>query len=141
MRLHHANFRTVSPVPMVEFYRALGLSLVGCADLGGPCTLYLGDPSGDWATLELTVRPDGDAAWVGAPASGHVAFLVDDLELEVSRLRDKGVEVETPPFHPGGRPDVYVAFLRDPDGNNVELVHAPFPDVRDPLPAGLTWDA
>ena len=29
---------------MVAFYRTLGLRLVGCCDLKGPSTLYLGDP-------------------------------------------------------------------------------------------------
>lgn len=139
MKLHHANLRTTSPVDMVAFYRSLGLVLVGCADLGGPCTLYLGDPSGG-ATLELTVRLDGDSAWLGTPGTGHVAFLVDDLEAEVTRLTEADIAIETGPVHPGGRSDVYVAFLRDPDGNHVELVHAPFPDVRDPLPAGLSWE-
>lgn len=138
MRLHHANFRTVSPVPMVDFYREVGLLLVGCADLGGPCTLYLGEPEGG-ATLELTVRSDGDAEWLGSPGSGHVAFLVDDLEAEIERLRGNGVTVGDA-VHPGGRSDVSVAFLTDPDGNNVELVQTPFPALRDSLPAGLDWD-
>jgi lactoylglutathione lyase len=139
MRVHHANLRTVDPVPMVGFYRTLGLALVGCADLGGPCTLYLGDPTGG-AQLELTVRVDADADWQGTPGTGHVAFLVDDLEREVRRLSNAGVVSESAPFHPGGRSDVYVAFLRDPDGNHVELVQSPFPHVRDALPVGLTWD-
>ena len=140
MRLHHANFRTVEPVAMVGFYRQLGLSLVGCADLGGPCTLYLGDPEGG-ATLELTVRDSADPHWLGNPGTGHVAFLVDDLDAELERLTTAGVDIEMPGFHPGGRSDVYVAFVRDPDGNHVELVQAPFPPVRDPLPAGLSWEA
>lgn len=138
MRLHHANFRTVSPIPMVDFYRQVGLQLVGCADLGGPYTLYLGEPDGG-ATLELTVRADGDADWLGSRGSGHVAFLVDDLDGEIERLRRAGFEVGDA-VHPGGRSDVYVAFLQDPDSNSVELLQTPFPALRDPLPAGLNWD-
>jgi lactoylglutathione lyase len=138
VRLHHANFRTVRPAEMVGFYRSVGLTLVGCCDLGGPSTLYLGDPEGG-ATLELTYRPDGDAEWLGAPGTGHVAFQVDELDAEIARLRDLGIECGDG-VRPGGRSDVYVAFLHDPDGNHVELVQSPFPSVRDPLPAGLTWE-
>lgn len=139
MKLHHANLRTTNAVKMVEFYRTLGLKLVGCADLGGPCTLYLGDENGG-ATLELTVRPTPDPQWQGNPGTGHVAFLVEDLDAELTRLEGHDAVIETKPFHPGRRPDVYAAFLRDPDGNHVELLQSPFPAVRDPLPAGLTWD-
>lgn len=138
MRLHHANFRTARAVEMVGFYRTLGLELVGCCDLGGPSTLYLGEPDGG-ATLELTFRADGDPEWLGAPGSGHVAFEVDELDAEVARLRGLGIEC-TDGMRPGGRPDVYVAFLNDPDGNHVELLEPPFPSVRDPLPGGLTWE-
>jgi lactoylglutathione lyase len=138
MRVHHVNLRTIHPVPMVGFYRSLGLDLIGCADLGGPCTLYLGEDGG--ATLELTVRPEPDRDWVGNPGTGHIAFVVDDLDRELDRLGGVGIVAETGPFHPGGRSDVHVAFLRDPDGNHVELVQAPFPSVRDPLPGGLSWE-
>ena len=139
MKLHHANFRTSRPVDMVGFYRTLGLSLVGCADLNGPSTLYLGDPDGG-ATLELTYRPDGDPDWLGLAGTGHVAFEVGDLDAEVVRLRDLGINVGDT-VRPGGRTDVYVAFLKDPEGNSVELVQSPFPSLRDPLPAGLDWES
>ncbi len=42
MRIHHANIRAVDPVPLVDFYRLLGLKLTGCYDLRGPKAIYMG---------------------------------------------------------------------------------------------------
>jgi catechol 2,3-dioxygenase-like lactoylglutathione lyase family enzyme len=51
------------------------------------------------------------------PAANHVAFAVDDLDARAAALAAAGVELDGPRALPWGRS----AYLRDPDGNLVEL--------------------
>ncbi len=138
MRLHHANLRVIDPVPSVEFYRALGLELVGCMCLGATYTLYLGMP-GDGFLVELTVNPAGTPEWAGPVGTGHLALSVDDLPVTVARLAERGIVPVIAPFHPGDRDDVYVCFLEDPTGYRVELIHGELIPARDALPAPLSF--
>ena len=65
-----------------------------------------------------------------APSALHY-FAVDDIDATVSRLRERGVEVETDPhvifshedgtLGPAGT-DEWMAFVRDSEGNTVGLV-------------------
>ncbi len=138
MRIHHANIRAVDPVPLVDFYRLLGLKLTGCYDLRGPKAIYMGIPE-DPFLLEITVNTEADAEWQGSASNGHLAITVPDLEDAVQRLTDAGVALALLPFHPGGREEVLVCFVDDPYGNRVELIHGDLVPPRDELPAGLTW--
>ena len=51
----------------------------------------------------------------------HIAFTVDDLDIEYERLRGKGIQFSSPPQL---SPDGYakVAFCRAPEGTFIELV-------------------
>ena len=53
--------------------------------------------------------------------TAHIAFQVDDVDLEYRRLSERGVEFLS---EPQTSPDNYarVVFLRDPDGIFIELV-------------------
>ncbi len=59
----------------------------------------------------------------GATGPGHVAFRVEDEEVEdwKAHLRAQGVEIERELSWPGGGCSLY---LRDPAGNSVELATA-----------------
>jgi catechol 2,3-dioxygenase-like lactoylglutathione lyase family enzyme len=76
--------------------------------------------------------------WLGAEEThgdvrqeAHIAFTApsrDAVDAFCEAARDLGYEVlhepqEWPIYHPG----YYGAFVRDPDGNNVEAVHHTFP--------------
>jgi len=51
----------------------------------------------------------------------HVAFTVDDLEMEYNRLQKAGIKFNSPPqFSPDGK--AKVTFCRDPEGCLIELV-------------------
>lgn len=55
------------------------------------------------------------------PCENHVAFAVPDVDRAVAGLQDKGLTVDIPPAdYPWGRS----AYLRDPDGNLVEVQDA-----------------
>lgn len=51
----------------------------------------------------------------------HIAFTVDDLNFEYKRLKDKGIQFNSPPQ---SSPDGYakVTFCRAPEGTLIELV-------------------
>ncbi len=138
MLTHHVNFRVRDPRPMLDFYRALGFELFGAMDLGELHTLYLRVP-GDAVCVELTVKPDADDAWLGAPGTGHLALSVPRLLDTLAALAGRGIGPVIEPYHPGGRPDVHVCFLADPMGNKVELIDGEFTPPREPLPFDLAY--
>jgi predicted enzyme related to lactoylglutathione lyase len=51
-------------------------------------------------------------------------FRVDDLDAEVARLTELGVEFLEPPrpVHRDGTTELWMAFLRDPDGHHLGLM-------------------
>lgn len=57
--------------------------------------------------------------------SAHVGFEVDDLHGMYEDLKAKGVKFMAPPLEILGRPGGYVTYLKDLDGNNLELVQPP----------------
>lgn len=137
LRLHHTNIRVTDPAPSVAFYRALGLEIVGCMDLGGSYTLYLGVP-GDAYLIELTVSASADKAWLGTPGTGHIALTVENLDAALSNLDEAGISAVVKPFHPGDRPNLRVCFLEDPTGYRVELINGEFTPPMDKLPDSLS---
>jgi glyoxylase I family protein len=78
--------------------------------------------------MELSGAQEGTAVQpLGSMGSTHMAFTVDNLDEVVAELKAKGVSFISDPvtFHLTDG-SVTVVFMRDPDGNHVELeeVHA-----------------
>jgi lactoylglutathione lyase len=88
--------------------------------------------------LELLHRPGSFAGGKpGTPAEaalhhgyGHVAFDVADLEAVFDRAVARGARPVMPPC-PSPEPGVRMAFVTDPEGNLVELLHRPGPAGSD----------
>jgi lactoylglutathione lyase len=82
--------------------------------------------------LELLHRPGSAAGGrPGTPTEavlrdgyGHVAFDVTDLEAAYERAVARGARPVMPPC-PSPEPGVRMAFVADPEGNLVELLHRP----------------
>jgi glyoxylase I family protein len=85
--------------------------------------------------IELLHRPaTGDAHPGGRPANpaeaalragyGHVAFDVADLGAAWDRAVARGARPVMPPC-PAPEPGVRMAFVADPEGNLIELLHRP----------------
>ena len=95
-------------------------------------------PSASWSSrASIGYGTDFPNFWIGTEEThgdvrqeAHIAFTAPSREA-VHAFRDAAVELgyevlheprEWPEYHPG----YYGAFVRDPDGNNVEAVHHTF---------------
>ena len=70
--------------------------------------------------LELTLNHDGRTYEMGT-AYGHIAIGVEDLDATLERLKERGIQLERPPYtvtEGGSR----ICFVRDPDSYRVEII-------------------
>ncbi|MEA2299425.1 MAG: lactoylglutathione lyase [Solirubrobacteraceae bacterium] len=131
MRLVHTNIRVRDVEASLRFYRALGFERRGRLQFDGAYNVYLGLP-GDGDTLELTVNEGRRDPYDLGDGYGHVALTVEDLDATVARLAQAGIEPEKAPYHPGGRPEIRICFVSDPDGYRIELIDGDFHTPQDP---------
>jgi lactoylglutathione lyase len=134
VRFVHTNVRVRDIEASLRFYSALGFEPRGRLNFDGAYNVYLGLP-GDADTLELTVNDGRDEPYDLGDGYGHVALAVPDLDATVARLARDGITPEKPPYHPGGRPEIRICFVRDPDGYRIELIDGTdFATPQDPAP-------
>jgi glyoxylase I family protein len=110
--LHHASIRVADLTRSIAFYEGLlGLRPIARPDFGLPGRWY-GVGGGQLHLIE-------GAAAGGAldPTGPHFAIAVADLDAARGELAAAGVET----LDPGGSQ----LWLRDPDGNVIELTNAP----------------
>ncbi len=139
VRLAHFNIRAKDAARSLAFYDKLGLKVVGCLNISPTFyLLYLGTDDEPNVTIELTINEQAPADYDRTPGSGHVALGVGDLDALLARLADSGIVPEAPPFNPGGRKELRVCFVTDPDGVRVELAEGSFPTPTDPPPERFT---
>ncbi|HEX6817390.1 MAG TPA: VOC family protein [Ktedonobacterales bacterium] len=115
---HHVALLTKRFAELRAFYvETLGLRVIG----GFPgCNIVFLDAGG--IAIEL-IEEEGD----GTPGIGrgwdHLALEVDDVDDAYTELVARGVPFASPPEDfPPKAPSMRIAFLKDPDGNLVELV-------------------
>ncbi|MGF6886284.1 lactoylglutathione lyase [Nocardia sp. GAS34] len=76
------------------------------------------------SSLCLHERTDLDAMLGGVLRPGHgdtalISLRVDDVDAYITEIRARGAEITTGPVEFGGR--IRCAYLRDPEGNLVEI--------------------
>jgi len=99
---------------LLPFYRdVLGLKVA----MRSPGYVLLGDDSPDvpWLGLGTHSKVHGRNA---DPARHMVGFATDDIQAEWKRLKEAGVEFIQDPTSYG---DIWIATLKDPEGNLVQL--------------------
>ena len=127
---HHIALVTRDLPRLQAFYvETLGLPLVG--EFAGRDIVFVG--IGETA-IELIQRPDATPA-AGGLGWAHLAPEVPDVDAAVSGLTAQGIHFHVAPMDfPPDSPDVRIAFCRDPDGNEIELVQRfgeRYPPLRD----------
>ena len=115
---HHLALATRNFDRLLAFYtRTLGLPIVG--GFPGERIIFLGAGT---TAIELlaegtTPRPHDPTGW------SHLALEVADLDAAHATLTAHGVPFHLPPEnYPPDAPTVRIAFFRDPDGNEIELI-------------------
>lgn len=121
MKFLHSMIRVKNLEKSLDFYcNLLGLKQVRTKRLDD-CMLYFLD-DGNGAQIELTYNDETPAeGYKNGNAFGHFAFAVDSFETFTSKMRKLGYEYLYEPFDLDGKGSM-IAFLTDPDGNEIELV-------------------
>ncbi|MGW4029993.1 VOC family protein [Streptomyces sp. NPDC004838] len=120
--IDHVSVQVADPAASATFYDRL------LAPLGGRRLLDLGEVIG-WGREQPTFWI-GPVTTGGEPREAHIAFTASG-RAEVRAFFDAAVAAGAEVLHeprvwPEYHPEYYGAFIRDPDGNNVEAVcHRP----------------
>jgi catechol 2,3-dioxygenase-like lactoylglutathione lyase family enzyme len=136
-RMDHVGVVVDDLADAVAFFAALGLELQGEAPVEGDWVDRIVGLEGVRAQIAMLQTPDGhgrlelakfhapsaDGGYERAPANApgirHVAFLVDDIDAVLARLRARGAELVG---ELGRYRDVYrLCYVRGPGGIIVEL--------------------
>lgn len=121
MKFLHSMIRVKNLEKSLDFYcNLLGLKQVRTKRLEDCILYFLEDESG--AQIELTYNDETpEEGYVNGNAFGHFAFAVDSFEEFTAKMLELGYEYLYEPFDLDGKGSI-IAFLTDPDGNDVELV-------------------
>ncbi len=123
MRFVHVATKTADPNRAVAFYELLGMQLKSRRDLDEArvSLLYVEPPEGNFC-IELTYIWDREESYDGTDRF-HLAFEVDGIHDVYAKLVETGVApLQAPYLLEGGGP--MIAFVSDPDGNQIELMEA-----------------
>lgn len=122
MKFLHAMIRVSDLNKSLEFYKELlGFDIVKELRLDD-CTLYyLGcKESGDFQ-IELTDNDEKVDNYQNGNAFGHFAFAADNLEKVGQKMKKLGIDWLYEPYELD-KINSKIAFLKDPDGNEIELI-------------------
>lgn len=123
MRFLHTMIRVKDAEKSLEFYEKLiGLRLDYTMDLDD-CRLYFLTDGEGYTQLELTSNFDTPKdGYTEGSKFGHLAFETENFESVEKTMKELGVEYLYNPYTLGS--DV-IAFIKDPDGNEIELIKKP----------------
>lgn len=121
MKILHTCLNVSDIDRSIRFYtRFIGLKFVSRREVkqNNAEIAFLQDESG--AAIELTHWRDKKNL-VEGDNFDHIAFAVNDVRATVDELRGNGVTIAMEPFSLGGSSSK-IAFVKDPDGNWLELI-------------------
>lgn len=122
MKFLHAMIRVSDLKKSLNFYKEiLGFDVVKTLRLED-CTLYyLGNEESGSFQIELTDNDEKVDGYENGNAFGHFAFEADDLIQVEQKMKKLGIEWLYEPYELC-EINSKIAFLKDPDGNEIELI-------------------
>ena len=119
----HTMIRVFDEDKSVDFYhKAFGLEVADRLDFDSFTLVYLRNPENDFE-IELTVNKAQDEPYTHGDGYGHVAFAVDDLDAEHTRVKSLGLEArDIVEFNRDGSLMARFFFMQDPDGYKIEVL-------------------
>ena len=121
MKYLHTMLRVKDIEKSLEFYEGLlGLKLDHTMDLED-CRLYFLSDNQGYTQIELTANFDTpENGYTEGTKFGHLAFEIEeDYETFTPKLKALGHDYLYEPYFMG---DMKIAFIKDPDGNQIELI-------------------
>lgn len=121
MKFLHSMIRVKNIDEALKFYeKLLNMKLVKTKRLEDCMLYFLADEEGS-AQIELTYNDESpENGYENGSAFGHFAFSVSSLDDFTEKMNDLGYKYLYEPFNldTGTR----IAFVKDPDGNEIELI-------------------
>jgi len=122
MKFLHSMIRVKNIDESLKFYTQLfNMKLVEKKRLDD-CTLYFLDDESGNVQIELTYNDETpEDGYKCGNAFGHFAFCCEDIDSFTEKLHNMGYEYLYEPFDLTGKGSK-IAFVNDPDGNEIELI-------------------
>lgn len=119
----HSMIRVLDEARSVAFYdQAFGLKVADRLDFESFTLVYLSNAETGFE-LELTINKGRTEPYNLGDGYGHLAFSVDDVAAEHTRLTDAGLAPrKLVDFAPGGTVIARFFFIADPDGYQIEVL-------------------
>ena len=122
MKFVHVATRTRDLDAAIAFYGALGMKELRRSELekGRATLVFIQPPEGNFA-IELVYNWGKDEGYEGGERFGHFAFDMEDIDAVLPGIVAAGGTVQREPYLLEGT-GPRIAFVADPDGNQVELI-------------------
>lgn len=119
----HSMIRVLDEARSVAFYdQVFGLKVADRLDFESFTLVYLSNAETGFE-LELTINKGRTEPYNLGDGYGHLAFSVDDVAAEHTRLTDAGLAPrKLVDFAPGGTVIARFFFIADPDGYQIEVL-------------------
>lgn len=122
MKFVHVMIRVKDLDKSMKFYTGLlDMNKTGEVELEDCTLIYLSDEDGQ-TQIEMTYNKETpESGYQNGNAFGHLAFELDNMNEFTVRMNKFGYKYLYEPFF---MPEVgmYIAFLKDPDGNEIEIM-------------------
>lgn len=122
-KMIHSMIRVLDEARSTEFYKnAFELNVAERLDFESFTLIYLSNHECSFE-LELTVNKDQQGAYDLGNGYGHLAFSVDDLDAEHSKIKALGYQPrDIVEFERDGKLFARFFFVKDPDGYDIEVL-------------------
>ena len=122
MKFLHSMIRVKDIDKSLKFYTELLNMKLDHKKRIEDCELYFLDDESGTCQIELTYNDDTPTeGYRNGNAFGHFAFSVDSFDEFTKKMKSLGYDYLYEPFDLNGKGSV-IAFIQDPDGNEIELI-------------------